>query len=78
MIILFSGVPLALLLPETLNQKLPDTIEDTKSFGKNQVSFSLDLFLFFRDTYLKKLLNFTEDLEFLFRKKTDETENTCN
>lgn len=38
MILLLCGVPFTLLLPETLNQKLPDTLEDAKSFGNDQVS----------------------------------------
>lgn len=49
-ILYLMGGLTALYLPETLHQKLPDSLEDAKRFGKNQVRKCNNIkdFLFFQ------------------------------
>lgn len=37
-----AGMFLALYIPETLHQKLPNSLKEAKTFGLGQVTFALD------------------------------------
>ena len=71
-ILAFSAGILSLLLPETLNKKLPETIEDGERFGKEQAACSC---LSFGND---KLVHRPKDaMEIALDLKKDAPENNC-
>ena len=71
-ILAFSAGILSLLLPETLNKKLPETIEDGERFGKEQTACSC--LSFGKD---KSIHQPKDTTEIALDLKTDAPENNC-